>query len=97
MDATDYRECCGTPADAALGMGHADGCPVAAQMAADNLARYTGPTHIHGFVHLDLGGAIGAVERTARRNRITLDVEVLVSPSKGWRPATIAEAWTWHH
>jgi hypothetical protein len=42
LTVTDYRECCGTPADPALGMGHANGCPVAAQHAADNLTTLTG-------------------------------------------------------
>jgi hypothetical protein len=39
-DSADFRECCGTPADPTLAMGHADHCPVAAQRAEENRARY---------------------------------------------------------
>jgi hypothetical protein len=53
-DGADFRECCGTPADPALAMGHADHCAVAAQRAEENRARYAdtepdGADHAAGY------------------------------------------------
>jgi hypothetical protein len=65
-DGADFRECCGTPADPALAMGHADHCAVAAQRAEENRARCAALPEPDGADDGTTGEAVAIVE-TPRR------------------------------
>jgi hypothetical protein len=77
-----FRECCGTPADPALAMGHADHCTVAAQRAEEDRARYADTN--------------AGADDDAQRERERLDALILpmLDARIGHTVATLAAAFT---
>jgi hypothetical protein len=81
-DGADFRECCGTPADPALAMGHADHCTAAAQRAEEDRARYADTN--------------AGADDDAQRERERLDALILpmLDARAGHTVATLVTAFT---